>query len=258
MVVDHSYVSRRIEKITYDEQGSILQDVVAVDAQFFEHGGRNSPAWMSESARVIILGVRRACAIVADEVRTIAAEDAPEFAAEAGTWTGRLSARLVSLHRQRLMSEKVQATPAEVEAACSYLADALLGECKDVVDDLTYRPVPTTMPDPLLDLDVNAGSLVVVGGRDVIGRVQRIDVGALLAIMSEVRRSIETLRIETARRGALIARIEAVETFAARSQPHRAMLLALVKCLPPVLKMIGAEEARGLVEGFIKQHSPPR
>ena len=258
MAVDHSYVSRRIEKITYDEQSSILQDVVAVDAQFFEHGDRNSPAWMSERARVIILGVRRACAIVADEVRTIAAEDAPEFAAEAGTWTGRLSARLVSLHRQRLMSGKVQATPAEVEAACSYLADALLGECKDVVDDLTYRPVPTTIPEPLPDLDTNAGSLVVVGGRDVISQAQRINVGALLEIMSEVRRSIETLHIETARRGALIDRIEAVETFAARPQPHRAMLLALVKCLPPALRMVGAEDARGLVEGFIKQHSPPR
>jgi hypothetical protein len=97
VVVDHSYVSRRIEKITYDEQGSILQDVVAVDAQFFEHGGRSSPAWMSERARVIILGVRRTCAIVASEVQTIAAEDALEFAAEAGTWTGRLSARLVNL-----------------------------------------------------------------------------------------------------------------------------------------------------------------
>jgi hypothetical protein len=164
MAVDHSYVSRRIEKITFDEQRSILQDVVAVDAQFFEHSGGNSSAWLSERERVIILGVRRTCGIVADEVRTMLAEDAPEFAAEAGTWTGRLSARLVGLHRQRLMSEKVQATPAEVEAACSSLADALLWECKDVVDDLTYRPVPTTMPDPLLDLDVNAGSLVVVGG----------------------------------------------------------------------------------------------
>ena len=258
MVVDHSYVSRRIEKITYDEQGSILQDVVAVDAQFFEHGDRNSPAWMSERARVIILGVRRACAIVADEVRTIAAEDAPEFAAEAGTWTGRLSARLVSLHRQRLMSGKVQATPAEVEAACSYLADALLGECKDVVDDLTYRPVPTTIPDPLPDLDINVGSLVVAGGRDVIGQVQRINVGALLAIMSEVRRSIETLRIETARRGALFDQIKAVEAFAARPQPHQAMVLALVRRLPPVLKMVGAEDARELVEGFMKQHTAPR
>jgi hypothetical protein len=258
MAINHSYVARRIEKITYDEQGSILQDVAAVDAQFFEHGDRSSPAWMSERAGVIILGVRRACAIIADEVRTIAAEDAPKCAAEAGTWTGRLSARLVSLHRQRLMSEKVQATPVEVEVACSSLADALLRECKDVVDDLRYRPTPTINPEPLLDLDTNAGSLVVVGGRDVIKQAQRINVGALLEIMSEVRRSIETLRIETARRGALIDRIDAVEAFAARPQPHPAMLLALVKCIPPALRMVGAEDARRLVEGFIKQHAASR
>jgi hypothetical protein len=258
MAVDHSYVSRRIEKITYDEQGSMLKEVVTLDAQFFEQGGNDSPAWMSERGRVITLGVRRTCAMVADEVRTIAAKDAPEFAAEAGTWTGRLSARLVSLHRQRLMSGKLQATPAEVEAACSYLADALLGECKDVVDDLTYRPVPTTIPDPLPDLDINVGSLVVVGGRDVIKQAQRIDVGALLAIMSEVRRSIEMLRIETARRGALFDQIKAVEAFAARPQPHHVMLLALVRRLPPVLKMVGAEDARELVEGFMKRHTAPR
>ena len=127
-----------------------------------------------------------------------------------------------------------------------------------MVDDLTYRPVPTTISDPLPDLDTNAGSLVVVGGRDVIGQAQRINVGALLTMMSEVRRSIETLHIETTRRGALIDRIEAVETFARRPQPHRAMLLALVKCLPPALRMVGAEDARGLVEGFIKQHTVPR
>ena len=88
MAVDHSYVSRRIEKITYDEQGSIHQEVVAVDGQFFDQGGNDSSAWMSESARVIILGVRRTCAIVADEVRTIAAEDAPVFAAEADVVDG--------------------------------------------------------------------------------------------------------------------------------------------------------------------------
>ena len=57
MAVDHSYVSRRIETITYDEQGSILKEVVALDAQFFEQGGNDSPAWMSERGRVITLGV---------------------------------------------------------------------------------------------------------------------------------------------------------------------------------------------------------
>jgi hypothetical protein len=258
MVVDHSNVSRRIEKITFDEQRSILQDVVAVDAQFFEHGGANSPAWMLERAGVIILGVRRACAIVADEVRTIAAEDAAEFAAEAGTWTGRLSAHWVSLHREQLVSGKVQATPEEVEASCSYLADALLGECKEVVDDLAYGPLPTATPASPPNLDINPSRLAVVAGRDVTGQAQRINIGALLEIMSEVRRSIETLRIETALRGALIDRIKAVEAFAARPQPHQAMLLALVKCLPPALRMVGAKDAREMVEGFIGQHSPPR
>jgi hypothetical protein len=135
--VDSSYLSRRIEKITYDEQDAILQEAAALDMQFFEHGGSDGAAWMSERARVIAGGVRRVGAMIAEETRTIAAEAAPEFAAEAGTWIGRLSARLVSRHRQQLMSRKGQTTSAEVEEACSQLADALLTECKDVIDDLT-------------------------------------------------------------------------------------------------------------------------
>jgi hypothetical protein len=121
--VDSSYVSRRIEKITYDEQGAILQEAAALDTQFFEHGGGDGAAWMCERARVIAAGVRRAGAMIAEEARTLATEEAPEFAAEAGTWIGRLSARLVSRHRQQLMSRKGQATSAEVEEACNQLAD---------------------------------------------------------------------------------------------------------------------------------------
>ena len=199
MAVDHSYVARRIEKITYDEQGSILQDVAAVDAQFFEHGDRNSPAWMSERARVITLGVRRTCAMIADEVRTIAAEDAPEFAAEAGAWIGRLSVRFVSLHRQRMTSGRGPATPAEVEGACNHLADVLLRECKNVIDELTYRPVAPTNPGILLKPDIITASLVVVGGRDTVRQSLLIDVGALLTILYEVRSSIGTLRMDSAR-----------------------------------------------------------
>jgi len=60
-----------------------------------------------------------------------------------------------------------------------------------------------------------------------------IDVGALLEIMSEVRRSIESCVLRRHVAVALIDRIEAVETFAARPQPHQAMLLALMKYLPP-------------------------
>jgi len=101
MVVDRSHVSWRIEKITYQEHISLLREVAAVDGQFFGQGLGYTSAWMSERARVITLGVSRACAMITDEVRTIPAEEASEFAAEAGTWLGRLSTRFVSLHRQR-------------------------------------------------------------------------------------------------------------------------------------------------------------
>ena len=140
--MDSSYVSRRIEKITNDEQDAILQEAAALDTQFFEHDGGHGAAWMSERARVIAAGVRRVGVMIAEEARTIAAEEAPEFAAEPGTWMGRLSARLVSRHRQQLMSRKGQATSAEIEEACGQLAEALLTECKDVIDGLTHIPMP--------------------------------------------------------------------------------------------------------------------
>jgi len=110
MAVDHDDLVRRIEKISYDEQGSILKDVAAVDAKLFDRGERNIPSWMSERARVIAAGVRRAGAKMADEVWAIAAEEAPEFAHEAATWAGRLSARMVAHHRQRLMFGRGLAT----------------------------------------------------------------------------------------------------------------------------------------------------
>jgi hypothetical protein len=256
--VDSSYVSRRIEKITYDEQGGILQEAAALDMQFFEHGGGDSAAWRSERAGVIAAGVRRAGVMIAEEARTLAAEEAPEFAAEAGTWIRRLSARLVSRHRQQLMSRKGQATSAEVEEACSQLADALLTQCKEVIDDLTYMPMPSTMPDPLADQEINAGSLAIVGRKDAIQQAQRLDVGALLIIMSEVRSSVATLRIDPPRRGTLIHQIAAIEAFAERPMPHEGMLLGLVKRLVPMLKMARAEEATEIVAEFLKSHTGVR
>ena len=130
MVVDRSYVSWRIEKITFREHISILREVAAVDTQFFGQGLGYSSAWMSERAHVITLGVRRAGAMIAEEVRAIAAEEAMEFAPEASAWIGRLSARFVSLHRQRLISGRAAATPAEVEGACNHLADVCSGSAR--------------------------------------------------------------------------------------------------------------------------------
>ena len=253
MVVDRTHVSWRIEKITFREHISILREVAAVDADFFGQGRGYSPAWMSERAHVITLGVRRACAMIADEVRTIAAEEAPEFAAEASAWIGRLSARFVSLHRQRLMSGRGPATPAEVEGACNHLADVLLRECKDVIDELTYSSVASTNPGPLLSPDINTARLVVVGGRDAVQQSLLIDVGALLTILFEVRSSIGPLRMDTARRRALFKQIAAIEDFAQRPRPHQGTLLGLVTRLAPMLKMARAVEATEIIEDFLKR-----
>jgi hypothetical protein len=258
MLVDRSQVSWRIERITYQEHISLLREVAAVDAQFFGQGLGYSPAWMSERARVITLGVRRACAMIADEVRTIAAEDAREFAAEAGAWIGRLSTRFVSLHRQRLMSGRGPAPPAEVEGACNHLADVLLRECKDVIDELTYMPVAPTSPGTLSKPDINTASLVVVGGRDTVRQSPLIDVGALLTILFEVRSSIGPLRMDTVRQRALFKQIEAIEKFAQRPKPHQGTLLGLVTRLAPMLKMARAVEATEIVEDFLKRRTGVR
>jgi hypothetical protein len=258
MAVDHSYVSWRIEKITSQEHISLLRAVAAVDAQFFGQGLGYSSAWMSERARVIAVGLRRAGAMIPDEVRTIAAEEAPQFAAEAGTWLGRLSARFVSLHRQRLMSGRGPATPAEVEEACNHLADVLLRECKDVIDELTYSPVASTNRGPLLSPDIKTARLVVVGGRDAVQQSLLIDVGALLTILFEVRSSIGPLRMDTVRRRALFKQIEAIEDFAQRPKPHQGTLLGLVTRLAPVLKMARAVEATEIVEDFLKRRTGVR
>ena len=258
MVVDRTHVSWRIEKITYQEHISLLREVAAVDAQFFGQGLGYSSGWMSERARVITLGLGRASARIADEVRTIAAEDAPEFAAEASAWIGRLSARFVSLHRQRLMSGRGPATPAEVEGACNHLADVLLRECKNVIDELTYRPVASTNPGTLLKPDISTASLVVVGGRDTLRQSLLIDVGALLTILYEVRSSIGSLRMDTVRRRALFKQIEAIEDFAQRPKPHQGTLLGLVTRLAPMLKMARAVEATEIIEDFLKRRTGVR
>jgi hypothetical protein len=258
MLVDRTHVSWRIEKITFREHISILREVAAVDAQFFGQGLGYSSAWMSERARVVAVGLRRAGAMIADEVQEIAAEDAPEFATEAGAWLERLSARFLSLHRQRLISGRGPATPAEVEGACNHLADVLLRECKNVIDELTYRPVAPTNPGTLLKPDINTARLVVVGGRDTVRQSLLIDVGALLTILYEVRSSIGPLRMDTVRRRALFKQIEAIEDFAQRPKPHQGTLLGLVTRLAPMLKMARAIEATEIVEDFLKRRTGVR
>ena len=64
---------------------------------------------------------------------------------------------------------------------------------------------------------------------------------------------IGAARINNTRRQALIHQITAIEAFAERPNPHQAMLLSMVKRLPPALKMVRLNMAGSLVESFIEQ-----
>jgi hypothetical protein len=73
-------------------------------------------------------------------------------------------------------------------------------------------------------------------------------------MLSEVRSLIGAARIDNAQRRALIHQIAAIEAFAKRPNPHQAMLLSMVKRLPPALKMVRLNMAGSLVESCIEQH----
>ena len=216
-------------------KNSILKDVAAVDAKFFDHGERNIPGWMSERARAIVVGVRRAGAKMADEVWATAAEEAPEFAHEAGTWARRLSARMVGRHRQRLVFGRGLATPAEAVEACKHLSEVLRKECGAIVADLQRRSVPLAPPVKLAGSNFNAASFIEVPPR-AVQQAYRLDISALLTMLSEVRSAIQVSRIDAARRGMLTDQIAAIEAFAKRSGPHQGILLRMMRRLPPALK----------------------
>jgi hypothetical protein len=72
-------------------------------------------------------------------------------------------------------------------------------------------------------------------------------------MLSEVRRLIGAARIDSTRRRALIHQITAIEAFAERPNPHQAMLLSMVKRLPPALKMVRLDIVGRLVESFIER-----
>jgi hypothetical protein len=153
---------------------------------------------------------------------------------------------------------KGPATPAEVEEACNHLADVLLRECKDVIEVLAHEPVPSTNTGTLLNPDINAASLVVVGGRDAVQQSLLIDIDALLTILFEVRSSVGPLRMDTARRRALFKQIAAIGDFAQRPRPHQGTLLGLVTRLAPMLKMARAVQATEIIEDFLKRRTGVR
>jgi hypothetical protein len=81
---------------------------------------------------------------------------------------------------------------------------------------------------------------------------QSIDLARLPTLLSEVRDSLWGVWIDRARRRALLREIAAIEAFLQRENPHRAMLLRMVRRLPPALKMVRLDKAARSVESVIE------
>ena len=250
MAIDRRYLLSRIEEIEFEEQRSIRREV---DAEFFKQGWRSSPSLVSGSARAIAIGVRRATARIAEETWTIAEKEAPRFAADARRVAKHLRIRMVGFYRQRLMSDDGLLAPEEIIRACSDLSEVLHNICNEMVEDVIYRsrPLPSSSLPEGPDLEA-VGQ--VETPRKIVRQAQCIDLDKLPTMLLEVRSLIGVARIDNAQRRALIRQIVAIETFAKRPNPHQAMLLSMVKRLPPALKMVRLDIAGSLVESFIEQH----
>jgi hypothetical protein len=116
-----------------DEHRTILQQVAGVDAAY-RHGQDNSSRWILERAHAIALGMRRAVTRVAEEVRTVAPEDASVLAEEAGKWLGCLGDSLVGAHRHRLMAGVGSSLTTIVATSCDHLAPELRREHEFAVE----------------------------------------------------------------------------------------------------------------------------
>jgi hypothetical protein len=80
---------------------------------------------------------------------------------------------------------------------------------------------------------------------------RRSDLARLPTLLSEVRNSLGEVRIDRARREALLREIAAIEAFLQHENPHRGMLLGMVRRLPPALKMVRLDKVARSVESAI-------
>jgi hypothetical protein len=161
-----------------------------------------------------------------------------------------LRIRMIGFYRQRLMSDDGLLAPDEITTACSDLSEVLHNICNEMVEDVVYRSRPLPSSSLLGGPDLETVGQVETP-RKIVRQAQCIDLDKLPTMLSEVRSLIGAARIDNAQRRALIHRIAA---FAKRPNPHQAILLSMVKRLPPALKMVRLNMAGRLVESFIEQH----
>jgi len=135
--MDRDFIRKRLDRIAENEHRAILQQVASVDASY-RQGQGNSPRWILERAHVIAMGMRRAGARMAEQVRAIALEDASVLAEEAGKWLSCLGDSLVGAHRHRLMAGVGSSLTASVATSCDHLAAELRRE-RDFAVEAVHR-----------------------------------------------------------------------------------------------------------------------
>jgi hypothetical protein len=86
---------------------------------------------------------------------------------------------------------------------------------------------------------------------------RNIDLARLRTVLSEVHNSLGSVWIDCARRRVMLREIAAIEAFLQRKNPHRGMLLGMVRRLPPALKMVRLDEAARSVESLIELRPMP-
>ena len=125
--MDRDSIRRRLDKVVESERHAILQQVAGLDAASRE-GESNSSRWILERAHAIAIGMRRAGTRMADEIRSVAIEDASALAEETGKWLGYLGDSLIGAHRHRLMAGAGSRMPTVVATSCDRLAAELRRE----------------------------------------------------------------------------------------------------------------------------------
>ena len=125
--MDRDLIRRRLDKVAESERRAILQQVAGLDAAY-RRGENNSSRWILERAHAIAIGVRRAGTRMAEEIRSVAIEDASALAEETGKWLGYLSDSLIGAHRHRLMAGAGSRMPTVVATSCDHLAAELRRE----------------------------------------------------------------------------------------------------------------------------------
>jgi hypothetical protein len=165
-----------------------------------------------------------------------------------------LRVRVVGLYRQQLMSDRVQASPEEIVEACKRLSQVLRRECDEMIGDVRKRAVRLS-PDLVEQSRVATEATSAQAIRKESPNTQNLDIGALPKLLLEVRSAIGASHMDRMRQRALQRQITAIEVFAKRRNVHQGMLISMVRCLPPALKIARLEEAEDLVENFLRKSS---